>query len=106
MQIVTSWMEEGLQQGLQQGLNPWLNQGLNQGLQRGKLEEAIALIWRLLQRRLGEITPELRSRISQLSLTQLEDLGEALLDFSSQVDLVTWLQGISDESVASDSNNS
>ncbi len=102
MQIVTSWMEEGLQQGLQQGLN----QGLNQGLQRGKLEEAIALIWRLLQRRIGEITPELRSRISQLSLTQLEDLGEALLDFSSQVDLVTWLQGISDESIASDSNNS
>jgi hypothetical protein len=90
MQIVTSWMEEGL----------------NQGLQRGKLEEAIALIWRLLQRRIGEITPELRSRIGQLSLTQLEDLGEALLDFSSQVDLVTWLQGISDESVASDSNNS
>ncbi|MEY3869733.1 MAG: hypothetical protein RLZZ338_3624 [Cyanobacteriota bacterium] len=94
MQIVTSWMEEGLQQGL------------NQGLQRGKLEEAIALIWRQLQRRIGEITPELRSRIGQLSLTQLEDLGEALLDFSSQVDLVTWLQGISDESVASDSNNS
>jgi Domain of unknown function (DUF4351) len=89
MQIVTSWMEEGLYQGLQ----------------RGKLEEAIALIWRLLQRRIGEITPELRSRIGQLSLTQLEDLGEALLDFSSQVDLVTWLQGISDESVASDNNS-
>jgi len=27
-----------------------------------------------------------------LSLPQLEDLGEALLDFSDPVDLVTWLE--------------
>jgi hypothetical protein len=31
-------------------------------------------------------------RRSSLSLTQLEDLGEALLDFSEPADLVTWLE--------------
>ena len=34
----------------------------------------------------------------QLSLAQLEDLAEALLDFSDEGDLVVWLEGISDES--------
>jgi hypothetical protein len=35
-------------------------------------------------------------------LTQLEDLGEALLDFSSNADLVAWLQQFSGQSVAQD----
>jgi len=79
MQIVTSWMEEGIQQGLQQGIQ--------QGQQ--------AIIQRLLLKRIGNIRPELQAKISQLSLSQLEELAEAILDFSSPADLVTWLQGIS-----------
>ncbi len=75
MQIVTSWMEQGLQQGLQQG----------------RQEEALAMIMRLLPRRIGTVDPELQERIGQLSLTQLENLAEALLDFSTSADLVTWL---------------
>jgi hypothetical protein len=39
----------------------------------------------------GTITLELRSRIQSLSLPQLEDLSEALLDFSDTADLVAWL---------------
>ncbi|BAY25793.1 hypothetical protein NIES2100_56010 [Calothrix sp. NIES-2100] len=68
MQIVTSWMEEGIQQG------------------------ELKVIQRLLTRRIGEITPELQEQLRRLSSTQLEDLAEVLLDFSSEADLVAWLQ--------------
>ncbi|HEY9707813.1 MAG TPA: DUF4351 domain-containing protein [Oculatellaceae cyanobacterium] len=32
-------------------------------------------------------------------MTQLEDLAEALLDFSNEDDLVAWLENVSDESI-------
>jgi predicted transposase YdaD len=90
MQIVTSWMEKGLQQGRQEGK------------QEGKQEEALALILRQLTRRIGEVTPQLQERLSQLSLTQLEDLAEALLDFSTEENLLGWLQRASNESPQSE----
>ena len=68
MQIVTSWMEQGIEQGER------------------------SLILRLLTRRIGDVTPDLQSQIQSLSLPQLESLGEALLDFSQPSDLVEWLR--------------
>lgn len=49
------------------------------------------MISRLLTRRFGAVAPEVREQIEKLSITQLEDLGEALLDFSSTADLTSWL---------------
>ena len=51
------------------------------------------LILRQLNRRVGELSQEVRSQIETLSLEQLENLGEALLDFNSMGDLQTWLDG-------------
>ena len=98
MQIVTSWMREGIEQGRQEGLERGLQLGLQQGLQQGRREGELALIMRLLTRRFGLIDPELEESIRQLSLPQLERLAEALLDFSDDTDLVAWLQRVSDES--------
>jgi hypothetical protein len=75
MEIVTSWME----------------QGIEQGLERGKEQATLSLVMRLLPRRVGTLTPELEQRVQQLSVTELEDLSVALLDFSSPQDLTTWL---------------
>jgi len=61
-------------------------------LQSGRQEGEAILVLRLLARRVGTITPEWRSQIQQLSTTQLEELGEALLDFNSTQDLSDWLQ--------------
>ncbi|MEG3940759.1 MULTISPECIES: Rpn family recombination-promoting nuclease/putative transposase [unclassified Microcoleus] len=61
----------------------------------GIIEGQTALILRLLVRRTGEIAPEIQARIQQLSLEQLEDLGEILLDFTSQEDLIAWLESVS-----------
>lgn len=56
--------------------------------QRGE----IAVIMRQLNRRIGPLTPEIQPQIQTLSISQLEDLAEALLDFSQPSDLTTWLQ--------------
>ncbi|BAY21434.1 hypothetical protein NIES2100_11880 [Calothrix sp. NIES-2100] len=59
-----------------------------------KEEEAKSLILRLLTRRVGELSQELRDRIDSLSLEQLENLGEALLDFTGVADLSSWLEAV------------
>ena len=50
------------------------------------------LVLRQLARQLGQVAPEVRSQIQQLPVAQLEELGEALLDFSSTQELTDWLQ--------------
>ena len=72
-----------------------LQKGLQQGEQRGVQKGEVAVILRLLARRLGNIQPEIEQQIRTLSITQLEELAEALLDFSSQSDLVNYLVNIS-----------
>ncbi|MCP2731067.1 Rpn family recombination-promoting nuclease/putative transposase [Limnofasciculus baicalensis] len=61
--------------------------GKEEGLQEGQ----VRLIIRQLERRLGAIDPDTQTRISELSIEQLENLGEALLDFSTSADLIAWL---------------
>ena len=51
----------------------------------------VRLIVRLLTRRFGLIEVDVTAQIQQLSITQLGDLGEALLDFTSLADLAGWL---------------
>jgi predicted transposase YdaD len=72
-------------------------EALEEGKQEGKKQEGVALILRLLNRRVGEISPEIQARIEALSLKQLEALAEALLDFSGMEDLVSWLETLSEE---------
>lgn len=62
---------------------------LAEGEQRGEQRER-ALILRQLTRRVGELPQEVLDRIETLSLEQLENLGEALLDFQAIADLETW----------------
>ena len=56
-------------------------------INRGKLE----LISRLLKRRIGEISAKLESQIKELSGEKLDELSEAILDFSQPDDLVNWI---------------
>jgi len=63
-----------------------------EGRQEGQQEEAANLVIRLLLRRLGDLSDDHRKRISNLPLSVLEDLSEALLDFRSLDDLSAWLE--------------
>ena len=88
-------MQESLfyQEILEKGEQRGEQRGLERGLQRG-LEREISVILRQIRRRVGELTPSMEERIRALSITQLEDLAEALLDFSSPTDLTAWLDNL------------
>ncbi|WP_310490293.1 DUF4351 domain-containing protein [Chamaesiphon sp. VAR_69_metabat_338] len=60
-------------------------------MHEGRRKGAKSLILRLLNRRVGNVSSEVEVRVKALTLTQLEDLGEALLDFGQMSDLMSWL---------------
>jgi predicted transposase/invertase (TIGR01784 family) len=63
-------------------------------LEEGREEATFNLIIRQLTKRFGEVPNEIRSKISGLPLPVLENLSEALLDFSSLADLQAWLEDV------------
>ena len=56
------------------------------------LQRQQALLIRQLSRKLGEIPDTVKASINQLADEALENLSEALFDFSSVDDLTLWLQ--------------
>jgi len=69
-----------------------VEQSLKQGIQQGRMQEKLAIINRLLIRKIGDVAPDLQSIINGLSATALDELSEALLDFSDEAALATWLE--------------
>lgn len=66
-------------------------EGREEGRAEGRIDGEKRLVIRQLNRRIGEIDASLIERVQGLSIEQLENLGEALLDFSNVADLETWL---------------
>ncbi len=64
-----------------------------EGIQEGEQREK-SLVLRLLAKRVGELPQDVRQQVESLSLEQLENLGEALLDFTSMADLDAWLAAL------------
>ncbi len=60
-------------------------------LSKGEQKQAIKLILPQLNRRFRELAPNIISQVRGLSVEQLEELGEALLDFQTEKDLEKWL---------------
>ncbi|MBC1218961.1 Rpn family recombination-promoting nuclease/putative transposase [Nostoc sp. UCD121] len=54
-------------------------------------EKALSIVLRLLRRKVGTVPPAQLLKIQALDSTQLDDLAEALLDFSGLSDLEAWL---------------
>jgi hypothetical protein len=79
MQIVTSWMEQGIERGIEQGIERGIEQGER------------ALVLRQLPRRVGVLPEQVIQQIGRLPLEQLELVAEALLEFQTLADLETWL---------------
>lgn len=74
------------------GFERGVKEGIEQGIEQGSRQAAKMIILRQLTRRVGELNNIVRSQINELSLVQLEALGEVLLDFSQVSDLVHWLE--------------
>ncbi len=67
-----------------------LQEGIEQGIEQG-IERERSLILKLLTCRVGSLPAQAEAKVIKLSVTQLEALGEALLNFSSAADLQNWL---------------
>jgi len=65
-----------------------------------RAEERLALVMRLLNRKVGPLTEELQARVAALAPERLLTLSEALLDFTNQGDLLLWLDQNSDERIS------
>ena len=59
--------------------------------QEVRYEVIFNLVMRLIERRIGGVSQDLQVKINQIPVEDLENLGLALLDFTSKADLVVWL---------------
>ncbi len=86
----TRAVQEILAEGRQEGRQEGLQQGREEGLEAGRQQQAAALAIRQLSRRCGSLDVGSRERLSSLTLHQLEQLAEDLLDFTEPGDLQAW----------------
>ena len=63
-----------------------------EGRQEGEQAGEVRLVLRLLSKRVGKIGDRSVEIINRLTLEQLDDLGDALLDFGNIADLDNWLR--------------
>jgi hypothetical protein len=75
LQLMTSMRREGIQEGIQQGVH--------EGQER--------IIVRQIKKRFGSVRPEVTQQLSILSADNLDNLGEAMFDFSTQAELEAWI---------------
>ena len=68
--------------------SPIYQEIIQEGVQRGKQD----IVIRQLTRRIGTVPPQLQAQIQSLSIEQLDELSEVLLDFAGSADLTAWLQ--------------
>ncbi|MBE9011315.1 DUF4351 domain-containing protein, partial [Pseudanabaenaceae cyanobacterium LEGE 13415] len=76
MEIVTSWMEQGIEQGIERGI------------ERGTR----SLVLQQLTTLFGELPESIKTRIQQLPSDRIQSLSLALLRFQSINDLEQWLE--------------
>ena len=65
-------------------------EGKAEGLEIGQQQEK-ALVIKQLNRKLGNLSPQVQARVLALEIERVESLGEALLDFTAMADLEAWL---------------
>jgi Domain of unknown function (DUF4351) len=69
----------------------WIEQGIKKGIEQGEKRMALKLVQRLLFRRIGVIETDVDQRLRLLSVSKLESLVDAALDFNELPELLNWL---------------
>ena len=96
-QQVLQELQEEVRQQVRQELQEEVRQQVQREVQEEVRQEASVLIRRQLLRRLGAVNLPMQERIAQLSVPQLENLADALLNFSNEADLAAWLDNSSNQ---------
>lgn len=87
MELLSRMELRAIQRGEQKGLEKGLVKGRQEGLQEGMGQ----LVTHQLTRLFGPLDTRTQSRLKKISQQQIEDLGTALLDFTTIKDLKSWL---------------
>ena len=74
---------EGIGIGREEGIGIGREEGIGIGI--------VKQILRQIRRKFGEITPEVQTKIEQLSVEKLDILGDEIFDLATIVDLENWL---------------
>src|SRR5699024_5399665 len=80
---VQQGMEEGMQQGIQQGMQQGMQEGMQQGLQQGLQQGQTELLMRQLTHRFGPLPVEVRQRLAQASVEDIDTWADRVLDADS-----------------------
>ncbi|WP_363267535.1 DUF4351 domain-containing protein [Okeania sp. SIO2B3] len=83
-------LQKGEKIGKKRGEKRGEKRGKKRGLQKGKAK-IIKIVIRFITRTLGNIPEEIEAKIRSLSISQLDKLADAQLDFTSLDDLINWL---------------
>jgi predicted transposase/invertase (TIGR01784 family) len=90
----TRFYQDVKQEGKLEGKQEGHQEGRQEGRQEGKQDGEKALVLRQLIKRFGKLSDRHQTQISALEIFQLEELAEALLDFTNITDLNLWLENV------------
>jgi hypothetical protein len=82
-----SLAEQFIAEGEERGRNEGLERGRHEGLERGRQLTLVATLERLLTRRFGDLPQTIQTRLQSASISELEDLTDAILDAQSLQEL-------------------
>jgi predicted transposase/invertase (TIGR01784 family) len=86
-ETITMYAKEiGMEIGIKMGRQEGRQEGIDLGIQKQK-----NLVLRQVKKIIPDITPELETKINNLSIESIELLGEELFDFKTLDDLINWL---------------
>jgi len=94
LEIVTSWMREGIKQGRKEGRKEGRQEGREEGRQEGVHKAVLLFVQRLAAGKIGTVDAELVERFESLTTEQLQDLGVALLRFESRSEVIAYLDAL------------
>ena len=73
------------------GLSHGRIEGYDEGHEKGRRDGQISLILRVFKRRWGTLAQRLETRLSKLSIEQLDEWGDTILEFRDSTALQQWL---------------
>jgi predicted transposase YdaD len=76
----TRFYQDTFNEGRQEGLEQGIKQGLENGVRKGREEGEVALLLRILERRFGPLSVNVKQRIASTDAETLLIYGERVLD--------------------------
>ena len=92
-QAIADGLAKGLEEGRLEGRQEGRQEGHAEGQSMGRRQEALRVARRQIARKFGIPDPELSEALEALSVDQLEDLLDAILDMTNRADLDSWFLG-------------